>query len=235
MTLVRNICRRGRIEALLSDGRFGDNDTQAFANILQPSAVESTAILNPVQLSNALKGGTTLDITHYHLLLTYLNTHGRQYVSAYSEGPFALTSPVLPPVAQHCHHYKIDERTYSCYTRHIGNSQIQFYTPVNRNQQDTGRIEAIWELVLDGRKQQFLLVRKHQPLNAIEEQRSPYATEACSHLKSKIAHTQASEELQVIEPQHIICHLTSFTRPPGTFGFNFETMVVCWALNRGRQ
>lgn len=55
---------------------------------------------------------------------------------------------------------------------------------------------------------------------------------------TRIVDAEASKEdseLVVIEPAHIVTHLTTFHRPAGTYGIDKDILVVCWALNRGRR
>ncbi len=235
LTLIQNTSRRGRLDALLHDGVFHNETLKDFANLLRPTTTSGTQQMDQSQIGQALANGVRLNEAHYTQLLNYLNASGRQFISAYSAGPFSLSSLVLPPVARNCYQYKIEDRTYSCHQRHVGNSQIRFYIPGQNQMEDTGVIEAIWELTLDGALQTFLLIRKHQPLPAAELLGSPFSIEPCTYLKTKIVDIHLSETVLILEPRHIICHLSSYRRPAGTFGLNTESLVVCWALNRGRR
>ena len=49
---------------------------------------------------------------------------------------------------------------------------------------------------------------------------------------SHIVDAIPSHNLLIIEPIHIVTHLTTFRRPVGTYGIPRETIIVCWALNR---
>ena len=54
---------------------------------------------------------------------------------------------------------------------------------------------------------------------------------------TKIVDAAPSDDnaLVIIEPTHIITHLTTFQRPEGTYSIQQKTLVICWALNRGRR
>jgi len=49
---------------------------------------------------------------------------------------------------------------------------------------------------------------------------------------SNVIDTHSMEEPVIIEPNHTVTDLTTFRRPKG---IQKETLVVCWALNRGRR
>ncbi len=126
-----------------------------------------------------------------------------------------------------------DDHTFSCQKSHKGNSAIQFYSPSTQTE-DTGFIETIWTLPLEGTLRVFFVVRPHLPLSIDDEKKAPFI-----HLNSKystrIVDNKPSDQLLIIEMHHIITHLTTFQRPLGTYGIDKETLVICWALNRGRK
>ncbi|KAJ4463534.1 hypothetical protein C8R41DRAFT_783756, partial [Lentinula lateritia] len=126
--------------------------------------------------------------------------------------------------------------TFSCTKSHEGQSHIQFYVPGGfRGTWGTGYIEAIWELPLEGIKQCFLLVQKHQALSPAQNFKSPYHHFPCLLLKTKLVREAPSDHIYILEPQHIITHLSVYKQPKGTYGIQSDMLAICWALNRGRR
>ncbi|KAF8232055.1 hypothetical protein L208DRAFT_1466182 [Tricholoma matsutake] len=67
----------------------------------------------------------------------------------------------LPPQAQHLLQVHRDECTFSCEKSHKGNSAIKFYNPLTQAH-DTGFIQNIWRLPLEGIMHTFIRVCSHQ-------------------------------------------------------------------------
>jgi hypothetical protein len=134
---------------------------------------------------------------------------------------------ILPPRAKRCQNCDIDKHTYSCFSSHQGNSLIQFYHPETKETL-TGVIDAILKIPLDNMLRTFVLVRKHQAL-AIP----PYSNHP--ELMSSVVYVDPQPGRMVIEPKHIITHLTAWKRGSETYNTQKPVMVVCWALNRGRR
>jgi hypothetical protein len=234
LTMLRQTARRGRLDALLHRNPAENTAISQLASILEP--VGSTRVMSDVETANALASGTRLDQWHYDLLLQYLNTTGMGYHSAYQITPHVRGTLVLPPLAHLPRQFSLDSRTYSIKESHAGNSHIQFYIPgAVGGAIETGYIEAIWEIPLEGARQTFLLVQRHQPLSPALLQKTPYAHQPGSNLQTKIVKVDNSNEFCIIEQRHIICHLAVYKNPPGTFNLTSETMTVCWGLNRRRR
>ncbi len=106
-----------------------------------------------------------------------------------------------------------------------------FYNTSTQSQ-DTGFIEEILTLELQGISRNFFIMRPHVTLSAVEENQAPFI-----HLdprySTKIVDCALAEKVVIIELHHIITHLTAFQRPTGTYGIQKKTLVICWALNRG--
>ncbi|KAF8234136.1 hypothetical protein L208DRAFT_1551034, partial [Tricholoma matsutake] len=90
---------------------------------------------------------------------------------------------ILPPQAQHLLQVHHDECTFSCEKSHEGNSAIKFYNPLTQAH-DTGFIQNIWRLLLEGIMHTFIRVCSHQSLSTQEERQAPFTryTVVCSHL-----------------------------------------------------
>lgn len=79
----------------------------------------------------------------------------------------------------------------------------------------------------------FVLVSPHCPLSVVHEGQAPF--QHYQGFKTQIVDAEPSQTLIIIEPDHIISHLTTYQRPKNTYGIPRDTLVVCWALNRGRR
>ncbi|KAF9043561.1 hypothetical protein BDZ89DRAFT_943643 [Hymenopellis radicata] len=235
LTMLRQMARRCRLEGRLHDNQSGDADMKKLAEILEPSQgsrfVLSDAQLSTVDVANILGEAPRLAPTEYDMILQYLRLTGRAY-RGYLQLPHPSAALILPPSARRPPQFILDKRTYSCQISHIGNSAIQFYSPQTQSTY-TGFIHTIWQIPLEDVMRTFILVNCHRLLSSAEAERAPYIHNP--RLMSSLVDSTPSNQSFVIEPKHIITHLTTFKRPAGTYGINRETMVVCWALNRGRR
>jgi hypothetical protein len=237
LTMLRQSARRGRLDALLRNDNFRA-DVPELAEILQPSThptTRPTHNLNGPEVATAHASAKPLDQRHYNLLLQYLRVIGRDYNSVFTGGPYALGTLLLPPAVQQPRQVVFEDRTYSRNNSHVGNSHIQFYIPTRGDTIETGYIEEIWELPLEGLWQTFFFVRQHRPLSPAQQRKTPYTVEPCSRLQSKAVSCELSNTVYILEPQHIICHLTTYTIPVGTYGLKKDVMLINWSLNRKRR
>lgn len=233
-TMLRQMTRRARVEALLHDSK--DSDLHKLATILDPLYSSLTnnnpTILSGAEQAHILAQGIMLTDTEYRALLQYLHLTGRPDYRAYDNYPHPLNSVILLPQVQSPLQIHRGECTFSCKKSHKGNSAIQFYNPLTQSN-DTGFIHALWKLPLEGFMRCFVVVHAHKPLPEAQEGKAPYVH--FNGFQSKIVDVEPSNNLIIIEPDHIITHLTTFERPVNTYGINSKTLVICWALNRGRK
>ncbi|KAF8070252.1 hypothetical protein FPV67DRAFT_1668127 [Lyophyllum atratum] len=234
--MLRQTARRGRLEAFLHDNKSGSSAVRQLAEILEADndgSSWSTRALSDAEIAKAHACATELDKDHYEWLLQYLNSIGKDYHSAYNQaGPHMLGTLILPPAARQSHQFKFDGRTYSLNNSHEGNSHIQFYIPGAADDAvETGTIEAIWELPLEGVWQVFFLVRPWEAISPAQLRQTPYAYEPCSNLQTKVVRMEQSRSAFIIEPRHIICHLAVYKNPERTYGLTGETLTICWGLN----
>jgi|ERR1700761_5978742 len=177
----------------------------------------------------------------YDLLLAYFATIGDQRLSFYgvcnADGSVTLPHPdyhhvILPHRAKVLKGNKIDKRMYSRTSSHLGNSLIQFYEPGTRRHQGnnmfTGTIVSVLQMPIDGFFRTFLLVRKHRPLDVACHTNHP-------ELNTQVIYSEPVEDVIVIEPVHVITHLTALKRSSSTFNTTEPVLVVCTSLNRGRR
>ena len=229
--MLRQTAHRERLDALLHRNPAENTAISWLASILEPidrNSSPSTHIMSDVETADPLASGTRLNQWHYDLLLQYLNTTGMGYHSAYQITLHVQGTLILPPFALLPCQFSLDSHTYSIKESHEGNSHIQFYIPgAVGGVVETGYIEAIWEILLEGARQIFLLVQRHQLLSPSQLQKTPYAHQPGSNLQTKIVKIDDSNKVCIIEQQHIICHLAVYKNTAGTFNLTSETIMVC--------
>ncbi|KAJ6632494.1 hypothetical protein B0H10DRAFT_1771289, partial [Mycena sp. CBHHK59/15] len=183
------------------------------------------------EVAKILAAAKDLSQERYTMLLEYLNSIGQPWRS-WDQIPHPTGSLVLYPRAMQPQQFKADGWTFSCHKSHKGNSGIQFKNPIGLTPL-TGFIEEIWQMPLQNHMQTFILVRTHKALPNSLAARTPFVS--MPYFSVAAVDAAPSSELCVIEPRHIITHLTIYKRPKGTYGINRDILVVCWALNRGRH
>lgn len=209
-------------------------DLSDLASALEPVSLsldDATPRLQPLEIADILQHAPALHPLDYNALLQYLQHTGRPYRNCQSV-PHPRNSLILPPRAKRPLNIKRDEHTFSCGSSHEGNSYIQFRNPFTHNS-ETGAIQTIWSIPLESVMHTFIVVRQHQPLSYLEEGQGPFAS--FDGFLARIVDAQPSNNLVIIEPEHIITHLVTRKRPAGTYGIPRETLVLTWALNRGRH
>ena len=220
------------LDAFLHSNPTGNAALSQLASIFEPiddrHLSQSTHIMSDLETVDALASGTRLDQCYYDLLLRYLNTIRMGYHSAYQIMLHVQGALILPPFALLPCQFSLDSCTYSIKESYAGNSHIQFYIPgAVGGAVETSYIEAIWEILLEGAHQIFLLVQQHQPLSPAQLQKTPYAHQPGSNLQTKVVKVDDSNKVCIIKQQHIICHLAVYQNPPRTFDLTNETMMVC--------
>lgn len=211
-----------------------DNNTSGLSQILDPNPVLKAKAFRPLassEVAEILAAAEELSLPNYQMLLEYLRSAGQPWRNC-EVLPHPLGALVLPPVARQPPDFKLDGHSYSCRYSHPGNSGIQFKHPTNSNIL-TGFIEAIWEMPLEGHMRTFILVELHKLLPQSLWDHIPFTIMPL--FNTTVVDSQDSGDLCIIEPRHILTHLTVYKRPRGTFGINQELFTICWSLNRGRR
>jgi len=232
LTMLRQMSRRAYLDAVLTDAT--DQDSAQLAHILKTTydIVESTPrLLQPSEVADILQKAPNLTTIEYNALLQYLQSIGRPY-RAFDNFPHPSGTLILPPQAKQPHQFHHNNHTFSCQHSHVGNSAIQFYNPLSQSH-DTGFIQTIYQLPIEASIQTFIAVSPHQSLPFSEESKALFHNH--SGYMSRIVDVQPSKNIILIQPDHIITHLTTYQRPKGTYHIDQDTLVVCWALNRGRR
>ncbi|KAJ7182572.1 hypothetical protein C8R43DRAFT_869275 [Mycena crocata] len=235
LTMLRQIAHRGRLEAILKDNLSSKSLVGELSHILQPG--ENTNPLEPLtglETAKILGSGKELSIPIYTMILEYLHSAGQSQWRSYSQMPHLAAELVLPRSGKMPSDFKLDGHTFSCKKSHEGNSGIQFKNPDDPATLLTGYIDEIWQIPLQGSIQTFLVVEKHLKIPQFVTVNSPFISKP--RFATSIVDASPSNDFCIIEPHHILTHLTIFKRPKKTYGIEHRNvLVVCWSLNRGRR
>jgi hypothetical protein len=227
-TMLRQMCRRGRAEALLQ------NHPSNFANILlhkdKPNLIQNPR-LTGIEQAEVLAKGKRLTDADYSRLLAHLASTGLPW-RAYNAVPHPHGALILPPTALHPTEFHWDNHIFSCFRSHRGNSAMLFCNP-SCDVQYTGFIESIWQTPLQDTLQTFLCIQLHKLLPQGDEEKAPFLHHP--DFQIKIMDASPSEERHIIRPSQIITPIATYDRPSGTYGIGTNILVICWALNRGRN
>ncbi|KAF8205250.1 hypothetical protein K438DRAFT_1579669 [Mycena galopus ATCC 62051] len=246
-TRLRHFARLGRLlarkhERALQDGN--NTALQSLDNILDPidtKSLQTQTELDEEALGKFLaKKSRDIPVLMYTMILDYLASVGEHKLNFWgapnAAGAQTLPSPdhrsmILPHRGKWCQKFYVDKRTYSRSSSHGGNSLIQFYDPgtdPKESMTSTGVITAIIQIPLDNFLRTFIIVHKHQQLPI-----QFYADHP--ELKAAVVDSEPETNGTVIEPHHVITHLTAWKRPASIYGTKKPVLKVCWALNRGRR
>jgi len=229
--MLHQMTARASVEALLH-GEAGIMKELAVILDEPNNSMDNTdKLLQPMEVAEFLAKASPLTMDEYTALLNYLRQAGHPY-RAVHEIPYPQNAVILPPNAERVQQMHHGGRTFSSRRSHKGNSAIQFYNPFTQIKA-TGFIEMIWRIPLEASIQTFIVVRPHQLLPIVEEEQAPFIQRP--GFLTRIVDAVPSDSLCIIEPRHIITHLVTFERPLGTYNINRRTLLICWALNRGRQ
>ena len=235
LTMLRQMARHGRLEAKLKDEQLSGGLAGQLAEILQPGIAASTKANQPLseqQVAKILKEAKDLEEEDYHMLLEYQTSKGQLW-HAYNQVPLHIRNPlVLPPCALKPKEFKLGEQDFGCYKSNRGTCNIQFRDPASQSIL-TGIIDEIWQMPLENHMQTFIMVQKHKLLPPELLQKTPFPSFPL--FKATAVYARHSNQFCLIEPGHIITHLTVDKPPTGTWGIQQKLMIICWALNRGRR
>ncbi|KAJ7163692.1 hypothetical protein C8R46DRAFT_1036567 [Mycena filopes] len=163
-----------------------------------------------------------MSVKEYRAILAYLNSSGETSLSWLSYPDMEYQAMVLPPNAKRLRQYHENRRTYSCHSSHHANSLIQFRIPNTDETPITGVITSILELPFHGFLRKFILVAPHRP---IDLRNTPY--EHYPRMMTSLVEVEPYKTLMVIEPKHVITHLSAWTRPSRTYsGINKRFMIA---------
>ncbi|KAK7005408.1 hypothetical protein R3P38DRAFT_2794600 [Favolaschia claudopus] len=174
--MLRQMARRGRLEAQLSDGQLKGGITGQFSEILQPGTAAGRRAAKPLSeasVAQILKVSKDLPEEDYENLLQYLQAKGQPWRSCF-DLPHPNGALVLPPVVLYSRHLKIGDWTFSRFKSRKKNSRIQYKDPQDITTFCTGHIREIWQIPLHNHLQTFFLVERHKPLPFGAIVKTPY-------------------------------------------------------------
>ncbi|KAJ7050075.1 hypothetical protein C8F01DRAFT_1264340 [Mycena amicta] len=135
LTMLKFICRWGRLRAFLSENHGANTFIGRLADILQKPTVNTTTarILTDQEVADMLGDVSELPDVHYTLLLQYLQGIGQSWRS-FKLWPHPPGVDVLYNRANIVSQLKRDDEDYVCRDKHKSNSAIQFKNPLNAPQ-----------------------------------------------------------------------------------------------------
>ncbi|KAF8142259.1 hypothetical protein K438DRAFT_1911289 [Mycena galopus ATCC 62051] len=232
LTMLRQMARRGRLEAKLSDDQVKGGLSGQLAEILQPATALKRHANNPlseVEVTKILASRVELDTDDYEMLLEYQNSSKGQLWRSCYDLPHPPGSLILPPCAMKPKHSKLGDQTFSCFNSRKNSGGIQFKDPVNPSCRLTGFIIEIWQIPLDNHMQTFFLVQKHKNLSVTDLLKTPFVSFPL--FETTAVDAENSNNFCI----NFLTHLTFYHHPRGTYGINKCILVICCALNRGRR
>ncbi|KAJ7136300.1 hypothetical protein C8R43DRAFT_955776 [Mycena crocata] len=183
LTMLRQICRRGRLLASIRDSASTAKANSVVAqvmNILSPQnsageTAQHTDELAPADVDHN-GPGVLLDQAIYEQILGYWNQfQAPPYIRAtdLTWDLIDTDANVFPTRAVCLGHFEYKTRLYSVFNKHHGNSSISFLRP-STSRKEMGFIQAIWTMSLQGEIHTFIVVQPHVALSAADEARTPY-------------------------------------------------------------
>ncbi|KZW01325.1 hypothetical protein EXIGLDRAFT_666338 [Exidia glandulosa HHB12029] len=232
LTMLRQICRRGRLEARIRDG--SDNpEVQTLYSLLVPDAPSSVPkVLTPEEEVTQHKYDSPLSESDYDLIFNYLHSRDVTW-RRYDALPHPPHPRIVPLRARSIKTTEIAGRTYGTHDAHIGNSSVRFYMPENPTETSSGFIKAMWTMAIGGALRTFLAVHTHIAVAAPNAPLSPYLD--LPDMGATVVATHSSFSRLILEPHHVISHVPLYPRPNGTFDMLEDVYVISSGLNRGRR
>ena len=233
---MRQTARRMRVEDVLDQ----DPNMAQIRAVLRPEE-DSVGLDDPPpqmsteeQIEFLAKHRKPLSEWAYTSLLHYLHATNRPLRSVADAQVVQIEhNECLPVTAYQPFTVSFDDRVYSCSESHFPNSQVQYRHPLNHTI-ESGSITAIWVLPIKDGRHTFFLVTPHMPLPPNEDAKAPFV-HMSSRYSVRIFNAISTVLPIIIEPKHIISHVSTYRRPEGTYQIPLQTIVVCTALNRGRR
>jgi hypothetical protein len=226
-TMLRQICRRGRLNALIADGASHVSGVTSSLKILTGMEV---------------KPGNTKSDTHsqkipdndYRAIRLYLNSSAPTPYRHYKDLPHPLDAMILSPLARPLTHITHNSRVYSTSRLHSGNSSVSYRTPGGKL--EAGIICSIWQMILptDSTGTTLLVIAPYERLSPIDFSYDPYVSRS-GFLCNVVYHNTTPLPNKIIETTHIVSHLPFYDRPPGTFGITRPIRILINSVYRGRD
>lgn len=239
-TMLRQICRRGRLEALLHDGAL-DEDLRTLYSTLLPADIPHPTPRDLGVSSEAqakfLQSAPRLSDDDYQLLLNHVNRGGLLWHDC-NTGWHAHGALIFPPNAKPLTTITHSGRNFSTYAAHPGNSCVYFLPPAQPGQPAsgeyaTGFITKIWQVLLPPKYHIIVQVNHHTGLRRVEDRiRGPYRN--LPEFQTKIVSLDLGNHV-LISLGDIIGQCVFWRRPRGTYSIDEDFYVVNFGLHRGRK
>lgn len=236
LTMLRQMCRRGRLTAYLQNTSL---------NVILTKG-DSSAELSASKQKKSTKRNAGLQVVpldEYNKILAYVNSALPPGDSPYRHAqdlPHPLKAKVLPRYALPVRRFQHKGRGYTTISLHCGNSSVSF-TPKSGTTTESGHIESIWSFNLsdagvDDESRRFVVLSLHEGLSAQDAQRNPYRSKPGFLANIVYTHDPAKglQRTMILEEEAIIGHVAYYSRPPGTFGIKRGTTVLVNSLHRYR-
>ncbi|TFK45356.1 hypothetical protein OE88DRAFT_1788760, partial [Heliocybe sulcata] len=222
-TMLRQICRRGRLATLIQQQSSADDPLAKAYEILTGRRFTLGEYLKLLKTAAA---GETLPAAVYDLILSYLQAKGEP-VRHHSHFPHPSQAVVLPRHRIRKRHFKHQNRDFAERTIHEGNSSITFCC------QDggvgAGFIDAAWMQLVGDRVHLFIAVSIHHTLSEDDQQKNPFAQRP--GFLVQVFYDCPLRQV-IIRPHDIISHAAICRRPARTFGIHVPILIL-HDLNRG--
>lgn len=234
-TMMRQMCRRGRVDAFFED----NPDMEPLKRVLEPQNTEATLDCNPPLMSpdehqHFNKTSIHFPRDEYQNLLLYLHQTGRPFHSAFNvHNDLPRGVQCLSPFVRKLHNKTFEDRTFSTKTSHRGNSLIHYLSRYS-GRLEVAFIDSIWTLPIEDRLHTFFVVNPLLPLPPVMERLAPFHAFDPAY-GVRIFDATPTRLFHVVEPRNIISHVSLLDREAGTYGIPRKTLVVSWAMNRGRR
>jgi len=235
-TMLRQICRRGRLSGITQDHIHSNTLFGDALKILFPDAISdpTPSQYGDTEMAWHNSKGVRLAPEIYDEILKLVNSESQTlFFRHYHNLPHPPDALVLPPLATSIRKIEHNGWEYTAFSSHPGNSSISYHC--SNGDIDTGFIASIWSQVLQGTKRIFIVVLPHTFLSAHDLVHSPYSSR--TGLLGTVVYsrpTQARSQI-LIQQNQIRGHIAFYDRPPGTFGIKVGVRVLIDSLHRNRN
>ncbi|KAJ7714775.1 hypothetical protein B0H14DRAFT_3634444 [Mycena olivaceomarginata] len=245
LTMLRQMCRRGRLLASISD-TVQTTDPESLVGkamrILSPRVPVSADSVNPTQLSPAQEtahngSGVVLDGSTYELILRYWNqAHSPPYVRA-TDLTYDLLDAgvgVFPTRAVPLTNFLHKTRLFSTFKNTMAVAPFLSVIP-RRDGRAWDSLNPYGRRPYRDRRGHSLSSGPTLALSLADAAKTPYPTHP--RFACVVGYTEPLQPQPqlIVEPRHIISHVAYYSRPKGTYGVQQAITIFADSLHRGRD
>jgi hypothetical protein len=163
-TMLRQICQRGRVEAVLADGLTSTHPLyDAFLVLTTPEKLlEHKTSRNTLDAAKPISRGDKLPPVIYDSLLAYIRLTDPA-ICDYRNIPHSTGDEVLPSVAKAITHITHRKRMFTTKNVHLGNSAVIFRDASGCSR--SGFIDEMWTTAVRGVLCTFIAILPHDELS----------------------------------------------------------------------